>query len=250
MINLKEYLCIFVKEYEYQDSWNDIYLADENIFNKGDYVLINQDGENMPVIVMEALWLTEDEIKRPIEDMKKIKRVSSREEYLEYNKSSIQRYILANLNEQLKLPKDFSLNDFKYNEHNIKFADCAIDGITFFHTEAKEDIDVTKKICKLLKKQEKNLGKAVKIFDKKLKKDYICTSLNSIDRYIQENRTNLDPGYFLKLGLKMICEATNPETVKLGLCLVSNFDLENIDKESDMFLLDTFNKMAICEEFS
>lgn len=121
--------------------------------------------------------------------------------------------------------------------------------MTYLFTNCVEDTKVTKMICKLLM-EKKDPEKLVKKFDRKLKKEYVCTNLNSFDIFLENNGKNLGPVYLFKLANKMVFDSENAETVKLGLCIMSHFDLYEMDKNVDMVLLDEFNKMAICEEFS
>ena len=247
---MRKYLYIYAKEYEYQTKWNKVYIADEGSYKKGDYIFVAYEGKDEPMIVMEDVLCEEDQVPYPVEKMEKVKRASTRKEYLEYNKKSISRYILSNLDGNEQLPKDFSLNCFvKNNYKSLKFVDGALDGITYLFTNYEEKTNVTKMICKLLM-EKKDPEKLVKKFDRKLKKEYVCTSLNSFDTFLENNGKNIGPGYLFKLANKMVFDAKNTETVKLGLCILSHFDLYEMDKDFDMVLLDELNKMAICEEFS
>ena len=241
---MKKYLYVHVKLYEFEKTWSYRYLSDEDIYKKGDYVWVQVEDAELPVIVTKSVWYDENEVPWPLDKMKSIIRRSSREEYLKHNEWSILNYILSRLDKNSKLPDDFSLNKYRNLENN--FVDGAIDGISLFHTDFKEDTDLTKKVCNLINSKEEDLIKAVEIFDKSIGDNIIRPSLNSIYEYVDKNIEDLSYDYIYNLAHTMIYRSKNPEVVKLGIVLISHFKISQIDKE----LYYVFNKMVLCNEFS
>ena len=241
---MKKYLYVHVKLYEFEKTWSFRYLSDEDIYKKGDYVWVQVEDVELPVIVTKSVWYDENEVPWPLDKMKSIIRRSSREEYLKHNEWSILNYILSRLDKNSKLPDDFSLNKYRSLENN--FVDGALDGISLFHTDFEEDTDLTKKICDLINNKEEDLIKAVEIFDKSIGDNIIRPSLYSINEYVDNNINELTYEFIYGLAHTMIYRSKNPEVVKLGIFLISNFKISNIDKE----LYYVFNKMVLCNEFS
>lgn len=241
---MKKYLYVHVKMYDFETSWDYRYLSDEDIYKKGDYVWVQVEDVEIPAIVTKSVWYDEDNVPWPLEKMKSIIRRSSREEYLKHNEWSVLNYILSRLDKNSKLPDDFTLNQFKNEE--IKFVDGAMDGIFFFHTDGEEDTNLTEKLCKLISDKKEDYIEAVEIFDKAIVENHVRPSLNSINEYVIKHSEELTNEYIYTLAHTMMYRSKNPEVVKLGIVLISNYDIAKIDKE----LYYVFNKLVLCNEFS
>ncbi len=241
---MKKYLYIHVKLYDFENNWDFRYLSDEDIYNVGDYVWVNLDGEELPMIVTDKVWYDEDEVPWPLNKMKKIIRKSSREEYLKNNEWCILNYILSRLDKNSNLPDDFSLD--KFRKGKLKFVDGAMDGICAFHSEFEGDEELTKKIFDIIRKHDEDYIKVVKEFDKLLQDRIIRSNLNDISQYEFEHFEELSPKYLFTLACTMIYKSKNPETIKLATALLYSFRFEEIDKD----LYHIFNKLALCEEFT
>lgn len=241
---MKKYLYVHVKMYDFERTWDYRYLSDEDIYKKGDYVWVQVEDVEIPAIVTKSIWYDEDKVPWPLDKMKSIIRRSSREEYLKHNEWSILNYVLSRLDKNSKLPSDFTLNIFKNDE--VPFVDGALDGIFLFHTDGEEDTNFTKIICELISNKKDDFFEAVEIFDKTIVGNHIRPSLDSINEYVRKHSEELTSAYIYWLAHTMIYRSKNPEVVKLGIVLISNYDIAKIDKE----LYHVFNKLVLCNEFS
>ena len=139
-------------------------------------------------------------------------------------KKSIYEIILENIQEDGKLPENFSLPKENKDNTELNFAPGALDGIHIYHFGIPdEEIEKAKvgikKAIDFVSQEE--IKKANKEFEKIFKKDIRAIDIiDEICSCIQDNSENLDPQKIFAYGYYLILDSKNVELVKVGLILM------------------------------
>lgn len=162
---------------------------------------------------------------------------------------NILNYIERNIRKNGTLDYDFSLNKYKSNHSSLLFADGAEDGIMYFHTQIAPDEEVINEIIDMIYdiKTQNDIDIVAEKLDKYIRENDVklFPNIDEILNIIREDQGKLQINLMLLFIIKITCETTNVELVKLGLSLLS---LVNISDDQDLLRL--VQIFALCDEFT
>ena len=142
-----------------------------------------------------------------------------------------------------EIPRDFTI--FK-KEEDIIFADGAKDGISYYHFGTSEVGEEDYKIMTdaILSASNRNFEEADKLF-KELSKNASCISIkDQLQKYIWENKENLQAGNIYEYAISLITLSDNVECVKYGLSILEMMNTNNEELKKDI------KTLALCDEFT
>ena len=143
------------------------------------------------------------------------------------------------------LPQDFSLPKKKPADDEPQFADGALDGISYFHTEPYQDeLGELEDIIRLAGSGNSRaaVSKTEKYFEDPEKRAFHL--MDNVQEFIMDNRDELDPNDIYDYGIGLTVGAKNYEAVKIGLSVLEVFSDYN-DK-----LLEAIMKLSSSDEFT
>ena len=133
------------------------------------------------------------------------------------------------------LPERFKLPE-RTKEGGITFADGAMDGIYIYHTahtplndNEKEELGELLKLAGAGEEQ-----KATEGFEKFCEKHRAISIIDDIQRFIMDHTDILEAQKMFDFALNMLSESADKECVKVGLCILELFDIDNDDEVCDM----------------
>lgn len=163
------------------------------------------------------------------------------------NRIPIYEFIKKSLNNDGVLPNDFSLPE-NNSELKIKFAPGAKDGICIYHTSCTSDSNDIHYLKEALEfANNDNQDKAIELI-REFSKDfnsYMITEIDDIQKYIIDNRDNLEANKIYNLGAECAFNGVYNEEVKFGLSILELFseNLEDVVKEA-------IRVLSRCDEFT
>ncbi len=144
------------------------------------------------------------------------------------------------------LPPEFSLPRKKPAKGEHNFADGAMDGILFFHTQQPESEELGEleeliriagsgKTRMAVSRTEKYLGAS---------EIHVFTLADAVQKFILDNKDELDVNSIYSYGVYLTVSTKNYEAVKLGLIILEIFSDYNDE------LLKAIMKLSACDEFT
>lgn len=160
------------------------------------------------------------------------------------SENSIYIRIAKCIKEQGALPADFVVEEKEYSDREIRFAPGALEGILGHHTSVQNEnesfIPVLKEYLTM------DPVDAMEKFEKEKAKDIkVATMRNWLLQNIYENREEYDAEQIGRLAVCFAEYGKKAETVKLGLSLMSLFNLSGNEVVCNML-----NMLGYCEEFT
>ncbi len=148
------------------------------------------------------------------------------------------------VNAQGELPEDFVLEEKEYKENELRYAPGALEGICGHHLGSGGDAE---EFCALIKDYLKiDPKEALVLFESREAKEFqIATIRKELLDSIYENRQEYDAGKLKLLAATFISYGNKVVSVKLGLLLLTLFDLS--DNEGAKRIMKV---LAYSEEFT
>ena len=155
--------------------------------------------------------------------------------------------IRENLDSDGKLPREFNLPKDPDDESDILFADGALDGITYFHTQSRElnDEEVDLLVNALNAIVGGHTDTADELFLKLTKTQRALEFGGGLSDIVEENASRINPIYACSYGMHLITMAKDKELVKIGLALHYKAPEDRL-KGFKQIIID----LAYCNEFT
>ena len=154
------------------------------------------------------------------------------------NESSIYNKIKSNLNENGKLPHEFSLEP-KRSPNEISFMPGAMDGVGVFHMGKGDQKAAVVKISGLFRKYYKTgKTKYIDLIDKTLEKTRSLGIVDPLLESIRADHKGMNPNQVVKLTLELLKTSESTELVKLVIAFMGLFDLCGVPEATE--ILTTF----------
>ncbi len=157
---------------------------------------------------------------------------------------SIYRRIHKCIKEQGELPVDFVVEEREYGDREIRFALGALEGIIGHHTSVADENDSFIPVLKEYLAMDP-VDAMEKFECEKVKDVKMATMRNGLLQSIYENRDEYDADKIARLAVCFAEYGKKAETVKLGLSLMSLFNLSGNEEICNML-----KTLGYCEEFT
>lgn len=157
---------------------------------------------------------------------------------------SIYRRIYKCIKEQGELPVDFVVEERECGGKEIHFAPGALEGIIGHHTSVADENDSFIPVLKEYLTMEP-IDAMEKFESEKAKDIKVATMRNGLLQSIYENRTEYDADSIARLAVCFAEYGRKSESVKLGLSLMSLFNLSGNEVVCNML-----KTLGYCEEFT
>ncbi len=157
---------------------------------------------------------------------------------------SIYRRIYKCIKEQGELPADFVVEERECNDKEIRFAPGALEGIIGHHTSVADENDSFIPVLKEYLAMEP-IDAMEKFESEKAKDIKMATMRNGLLQSVYENRAEYDADKIARLAVCFAEYGKKSETVKLGLSLMSLFNLSGNEAVCNML-----KTLGYCEEFT
>ena len=161
---------------------------------------------------------------------------------------SIYKDLISNIDDNGFLSYKFDINKYNTNKINTSYSPGGADAFYVFSNKFDSSYKEDNTIIDLLEDFKNDYD--IKKFYTDLvnyiedKDDYLLLyNIDYINEYFSKNRDSIKPEMIYKLSKYIINETDNTEALKLGIYLISQFDLGRIDKK---MILD----LALCDEFT
>ena len=161
---------------------------------------------------------------------------------------SIYKDLISNIDDNGFLSYKFDINKYNTNKINTSYSPGGADAFYVFSNKFDSSYKEDNTIIDLLEDFKNDYD--IKNFYTDLvnyiedKDDYLLLyNIDYINEYFSKNRDSIKPEMIYKLSKYIINETDNTEALKLGIYLISQFDLGRIDKK---MILD----LALCDEFT
>lgn len=160
------------------------------------------------------------------------------------SEKSIYARIKKCISEQGKLPADFVAEEREFNEREIRFAPGALEGMIGHHAAIQGENDSFIPVLKEYLAMEP--ADAMEKFECEKAKDFkTATIRDGLLQSIYENREEYDAERIGRLAVCFAEYGNRTETVKLGLSLMSLFNLSGNEAVCNMLKI-----LGYCEEFT
>ena len=139
---------------------------------------------------------------------------------------SIYNIILSALDENGRLPHDFSLPQ-KETPNGLRFASGAMDGIGVFHTAGQDANAQAAQLAALLERACKQYDAKIQgEIEAFLKENHVLHIVDPLIDLIREGKTRITPSNLRNVGFKLMTEENDAESVKLGIAMTGLVDIE------------------------
>ena len=155
--------------------------------------------------------------------------------------------IRENLDSEGRLPREFNLPKDPDDESDIFFADGALDGITYFHTQPRglNDEETDLLIDALNAKVAGHVDTADELFLKLTKTRRALEFGGALSDIVEENASIINPIHAYTYGIHLITMGKDKELVKIGLMLHHKAPEDRL-KAYKQIITD----LAYCNEFT
>jgi len=161
------------------------------------------------------------------------------------NKTSIYEMIKANIGEDGKLSRDFSLDE-PTTPNQICYAPGAMDGIGVYHMGAGNPDKEAVKIVKLIKKYlQTDKMSYINEIEAVLADTRTISVVDPILQNIKKDHKGIEPQKIVEFGFNLAKESGNTELVKLGISLLGLFDLGKYESIKNLVAI-----LSLYDEFT
>lgn len=256
----KKYRYVYVEYEDLKDIKLYCYLDTKKVVKKNDRVIVDRAGQNIGAKVINIVEYDPNEVPYPVEKTKKIIKIIDKDfiiekqtNYEEYdtiydyykNMESLFDKIKNNIEKNGFLSDKFTLEPYLIDNKLSNYPDGEIDNI-MPPFKNDEFIKFMKELFNEL--NDDNINEKVYLTDQYIYENNEVRTIGNIDiliDYLKENEKQIEPKNTYIYALYLIFTAKHPETLKIGISLLSLFP---IDKDDN--IVKDLEQISLCEEFT